>query len=129
MKTTLAMLVLGLGMAMGAAHAQTATPATPATPAKPAATASAAQRATPATPAAPAASVKAANPQQNRMAACNQEAGSKSLKGDERQAFMKTCLSNKPMTQQDRMKNCNVEAKDMKGDARKAFMSECLKKK
>lgn len=126
MKTTLAMLVLGLGMAMGAAHAQTATPATPA---KPAATASAAQRAMPATPAAPAASAKAANPQQNRMAACNQEAGSKSLKGDERQAFMKTCLSNKPMTQQDRMKSCNADAKDMKGDARKSFMSECLKKK
>ena len=50
------------------------------------------------------------------------------MKGDERKAFMKTCLSNKPATQQDKMKTCNVEAKGKKGDERKSFMSECLKK-
>eukprot|EP01030_Chromulinospumella_sphaerica_P020498 gene20498-20413_t len=51
-------------------------------------------------------------------------------KGDERKAFMKTCLSNKPATQQDKMKTCNADAKakTLKGDERKAFMSECLKK-
>jgi psiF repeat-containing protein len=67
------------------------------------------------------------NKQQTKMAQCNQEAGDK--KGDERKAFMKTCLSAKKETpQQAKMKTCNVEAKDMKGDARKKFMSECLKK-
>lgn len=65
--------------------------------------------------------------QQSKMTTCNKDAGD--LKGDERKAFMKNCLSGKPMTpQQARMKTCNVEAKDMKGDARKKFMSECLKK-
>ncbi len=66
--------------------------------------------------------------QQSKMGECNKEAGDK--KGDERKAFMKTCLSNKPATQQDKMKTCNAEAKakTLKGDERKAFMSECLKK-
>lgn len=36
----------------------------------------------------------AATEQQNKMASCNKEAGDK--KGDERKAFMKECLSNKP---------------------------------
>ena len=62
--------------------------------------------------------------QQSKMGDCNKQAGDK--KGDERQAFMKTCLSNKPMTQQDKMKKCNVDAAGKKGDARKAFMKECL---
>lgn len=75
----------------------------------------------------------AATEQQNKMTACNKEAGDR--KGDERKAFMKECLSSKPkasaaqQAQQERMKTCNAEAKDMKGDARKKFMSECLKKK
>ena len=30
--------------------------------------------------------------QQNKMKACNSEAGKKALKGDERRAFMSTCL-------------------------------------
>jgi hypothetical protein len=65
--------------------------------------------------------------QQNKMTVCNKEAGEK--KGDERKAFMKSCLSAKKETpQQAKMKTCNAEAKDMKGDARKKFMSECLKK-
>lgn len=37
---------------------------------------------------------KPATAQQNKMATCNKEAGDK--KGDERKAFMKTCLSAKP---------------------------------
>lgn len=70
---------------------------------------------------------KAQTAQQNKMTVCNKEAGDK--KGDERKAFMKTCLSAKKETpQQAKMKTCNVEAKDMKGDERKKFMSDCLKK-
>ncbi|MDY0107643.1 MAG: PsiF family protein [Giesbergeria sp.] len=73
-----------------------------------------------------AAEEKAPTKQQTMMATCNKEAGD--MKGDERKAFMKTCLSNKPATQQDKMKACNAEAAGKKGDERKAFMSECLKK-
>jgi hypothetical protein len=64
--------------------------------------------------------------QQSRMTTCNREAGDK--KGDERKAFMKTCLSSKPVSQQDKMKTCNKEATGKKGDERKAFMKECLSK-
>jgi len=32
--------------------------------------------------------------QQEKMKACNKEAGDKKLKGDERKTFMSTCLSN-----------------------------------
>ena len=41
---------------------------------------------------------------------------------------MKTCLSAKKSTQQDKMKACNADpkAKAAKGDERKAFMKECL---
>ena len=67
--------------------------------------------------------------QQMRMKECNQKAGN--MKGDERKAFMSTCLSGKEpaakMTQQDRMKVCNQKAGGMKGDERKKYMSECLK--
>ncbi|MEQ1668706.1 MAG: PsiF family protein, partial [Sulfuriferula sp.] len=34
--------------------------------------------------------------QQEKMGTCNKDAAAKSLKGDERKAFMKSCLSNKP---------------------------------
>ena len=34
--------------------------------------------------------------QQTKMKTCNAEAGEKGLKGDERKAFMKSCLSAKP---------------------------------
>lgn len=90
----------------------------------------------------------AANEQQNKMATCNKDATGK--KGDERKAFMKDCLSNKPAapaaaptpapaaapaapvagnSQQNKMATCNKEATGKKGDERKAFMSECLKAK
>ncbi len=75
----------------------------------------------------PAFATEQGNSQQNKMASCNKEAGDKALKGDARKDFMKTCLSAKKMSQQDKMKACNVDAKDKKGDERKAFMSECLK--
>lgn len=62
--------------------------------------------------------------QQSKMGDCNKDAGEK--KGDERKAFMKTCLSAKPMTQQTKMTKCNVDATGKKGDERKTFMKECL---
>ncbi len=64
--------------------------------------------------------------QQTKMAMCNKDAADK--KGDERKAFMKTCLSAKKETQQTKMAMCNKDAADKKGDERKKFMSECLKK-
>lgn len=62
--------------------------------------------------------------QQSKMGTCNTAAADK--KGDERKAFMKTCLSAKPATQQDKMKKCNVDATGKKGNERKTFMKECL---
>lgn len=69
---------------------------------------------------------EAPNAQNNKMSVCNKEAGDK--KGDERKAFMSTCLSAKKVTQQDKMKACNADpkAKETKGDERKAFMKACL---
>ena len=66
--------------------------------------------------------------QQSKMAECNKGASDK--KGDERKTFLKTCLSAKKASQQEKMKTCNADAKtkDMKGDARKSFMKECLSK-
>jgi psiF repeat len=79
--------------------------------------------------------------QQERMSACNKEAGEKKLKGDERKKFMNGCLkggksgsqakaaSPKQKAQQDKMGDCNKQAnlKNMKGEDRKTFMSSCLK--
>ncbi len=75
--------------------------------------------------------------QQQKMGACNKEAGDKKLAGDERKQFMSTCLkaggapaAKKEMTpQQQKMASCNKDAgsKKLAGDDRKKFMSECLK--
>ena len=70
--------------------------------------------------------VKAKTPQQEKMAHCNDEAAGKT--GDERKAFMKSCLSAKQASQTDKMRTCNASAKGMKGDERKAFMKDCLSK-
>lgn len=89
--------------------------------------------------AATAGSAYAATAQQNKMKECNAQAGEKALKGDERKAFMKECLSakkeepapaaDKKTAQQEKMKTCSKEAGDkaLKGDDRKKFMSDCLK--
>jgi hypothetical protein len=82
-----------------------------------------------------AADAKAPTAQQGKMKTCNAEAKTKELKGDERKAFMKSCLSAKPAaadgatTQQGKMKTCNADAKtkELKGAERKAFMKDCLK--
>jgi uncharacterized membrane protein len=77
-----------------------------------------------------------AGAQQDKMKTCNAEAKTKELKGAERKAFMKECLSAKKAeeksaktAQQDKKKTCNAEAKTqaLKGKERKQFMSSCLK--
>src|SRR5258708_23393788 len=66
----------------------------------------------------------AMNPQQNKMKACNEKAADK--KGDERKAFMKTCLSAKPEKPKSKMAMCNEKTKGMsKTDAVK-MRSECM---
>ncbi|WEN16480.1 PsiF family protein [Rhodanobacter sp. AS-Z3] len=82
-----------------------------------------------------AAPAKPRTAQQQRMADCNKEATGK--KGDERKAFMSSCLKGQTMmaapsakaTQQEKMKTCNADAKTkaLKGADRKTFMSGCLK--
>ena len=71
---------------------------------------------------------KAPTAQQQKMTTCNAEAKTKELKGDERKAYMSSCLGDGRKRQQERMKACNADATGKKGDERKAFMSECLKK-
>lgn len=85
-----------------------------------------------------AADAKAPSTQQGKMKTCNADAKTKDLKGDERKAFMKECLSAKAdaatdaaPSQQSKMKTCNADekAKTLKGAERKAFMKECLSAK
>ncbi|HEY5055316.1 MAG TPA: PsiF family protein [Acidobacteriaceae bacterium] len=74
------------------------------------------------------------NTQQTKMTTCNADATTKGLTGDDRKAFMKTCLSASAApaasgnSQQQKMKTCNADAtsKALTGDARKAFMKSCL---
>ena len=67
----------------------------------------------------------ATNSQQDKMKACNEKAADK--KGDERKAFMKTCLSAKPEKPKSKMAMCNEKTKGMtKADADK-MRSECMK--
>ena len=79
--------------------------------------------------------VMAATPKQTKVTACSVQANDKGFgeeKSDEREAFMKACLSAKPTkvggTQQNKMKSCNKEAgaKGLKKEERKKFMSACL---
>jgi hypothetical protein len=80
-------------------------------------------------------SVQADNSQQDKMKSCNADATTKNLTGDDRKAYMKTCLSAKPAasatsgnSQQQKMKSCNADAtaKSLTGDDRKAYMKTCL---
>jgi hypothetical protein len=84
---------------------------------------------------------KTLTPQQQRMSDCSKQ--SKGMKGDERRAFMSTCLKGKHSSQdaapapvaktgssqQNRMRTCNADAKTqaLKGAERRSFMSSCLK--
>ena len=73
--------------------------------------------------AAHAADDKAPTKQQSKMGACNKEAGDK--KGDERKAFMKTCLSAKPAAASPA---CEKSAADKKlaGAAKKSHLKKCM---
>lgn len=80
--------------------------------------------------------------QQQRMRDCNATAGSRNLRGEERQGFMRECLAGRvpeatqpapaapapQQAQQERMRSCNAEAgqRSLAGDARRGFMRECL---
>jgi hypothetical protein len=83
--------------------------------------------------------------QQQRMKNCNAEAKAQALKGDERKAFMSTCLkggsndlaardpakndaARAPSPKQLKRKACSADAKaeGLKGDERKAFIKECV---
>ena len=74
------------------------------------------------------------NSQQQKMTSCNADATAKGLKGDDRQAFMKNCLSAHPASaskgnsQQQKMTSCNADAtaKGLKGDDRQTYMKTCL---
>ena len=75
------------------------------------------------------------NSQQDKMTSCNADAKTKGLTGDDRKAFMKSCLSAakptasaKGNSQQEKMKSCNADAstKGLKADDRKSFMKTCL---
>lgn len=71
-----------------------------------------------------------ATPQHEKMKTCNQQASG--MKGPERKAFMKKCLSGggeqvAKNSSRQRMKDCNQKAKGMKGKDRRSFMSTCLK--
>jgi hypothetical protein len=74
------------------------------------------------------------NSQQQKMKECAAEGKAKGVKGEERKAFMSSCLSSKGMSQEDinkqqqKMKTCNADAKTkaLKGADYKAFMKSCL---
>ena len=73
----------------------------------------------------------ALNAQQQLMGTCNAQAKASNKTGDERKAFMKSCLADGRKAQQEKMKTCNADAgtKSLKGDERKAFMKDCLSNK
>ena len=72
---------------------------------------------------------RAAEPtaQQNKMADCKKEAGDK--KGDERKAYMKTCLSAKaePAKPESKMAMCNKKTAGLAKEERAKAQSECMK--
>jgi hypothetical protein len=68
------------------------------------------------------------NTQQDKMKACNDKAGD--MKGDERKAFMKTCLSAKPAEPakpESKIAMCNKKTAGLKGEERNKAQSECMK--
>ena len=75
---------------------------------------------------APKTDAKAPNPQQEKMKMCNEKAGDK--KGEERKAFMKTCLSAQVEAKpESRMAMCNKKTAGLKAEERAKAQSECMK--
>ena len=77
------------------------------------------------TPAPAAATTDSMNPQQEKMKACNTKAAD--MKGDDRKAFMKTCLSAKPEKKESKMAMCNKKTAGMKQEERSKAQSDCMK--
>ncbi len=70
----------------------------------------------------------AQNSQQDKMKACNASAADK--KGDERKAYMSTCLSAKPAAAakpESKMAMCNKKTAGMTKEDRAKAQSECMK--
>jgi len=75
--------------------------------------------------------------QQERMSACNKQAGEKKLKGDARKKFMSACLEGKSTVasakrqkvKQNRAGDCNQQAnlRNLEGEERTSFMRSCLR--
>ena len=75
--------------------------------------------------------------QQERMSACNKQAGEKKLKGDARKKFLSACLEGKSTVasakrqkvKQDRARDCNQQAnlRNLEGEERTSFMRSCLR--
>ena len=68
------------------------------------------------------------NTQQDKMKTCNTQAGDK--KGDERKAFMKSCLSATPAAPpkaESKMAMCNKKTAGLSKDERAKAQSECMK--
>jgi hypothetical protein len=99
MKRLFSLMTLGLALSCGGAYAATHAGAAPMADTK----------------------AKAPTGQQSRMATCNKEAEGK--KGDERKAFMKTCLSDKGSAAAD----CEAKAgeKKLAGAAKTSFVKKC----
>ena len=72
-----------------------------------------------------AATTDSMNPQQEKMKACNTKAAD--MKGDDRKAFMKTCLSAKPEKKESKMAMCNKKTAGMKQEERSKAQSDCMK--
>lgn len=68
---------------------------------------------------------KTPNVQQQKMKTCSDQAGDK--KGDERKAFMKTCLSAAPVKAESKMAMCNKKTAGMNKEDRAKAQSECMK--
>lgn len=75
------------------------------------------------------ASTASATPQQEKMKACNAQAKGKT--GDERKAFMKSCLSGGGAASSSAKSDCEAKAvskdgKPLAGAARASFMKKCV---
>ena len=99
MKKLVSMMTLGLALSCGAAYAASHAGAAPMADTK----------------------AKAPTAQQSKMSTCNKEAEGK--KGDERKAFMKTCLS----AAAPGAAACETQAKEKKlaGAAKTSFVKKC----
>ena len=65
-------------------------------------------------------------PQQQRMSDCSKQASDKGMKGDDRNAFMSTCLKGGG----DKTAACNTQADEKKlhGAARDSFVKKCARR-